>query len=79
MPEESGEVSAEGLDEISAENTVEDSSFSFLRCNNTAVKNAAFLLSAPNSAWLKEADWVDGTLPRDMNFLYASLRNHRSC
>ena len=49
-------------------------SFSYLRCDNSPVKNAVFLLSAPNSAWLKNADWAHGTIPCDMKIIYRAQK-----
>ena len=50
-------------------------SFSYLRCDNSSVKNAVFLLSAPNSAWLKNADWAHGTIPCDMKIIYRANKS----
>jgi len=35
--------------------------FTIERCDHAKVNNAVFLLSAPNSFWLKERDWIQGS------------------
>ena len=51
-------------DEGTGDATTEDaqlnnlSKFSIIRCNNNSVHNSIFLLSAQNSAWLQNHNWV---------------------
>ena len=51
-------------DEGTGDATTEDaqlnnlSKFSIICCNNNSVHNSIFLLSAPNSAWLQNHNWV---------------------
>ena len=39
------------------------------------VKNAIFLLSAPNSVWLKKHNWVHGPIPCDVEINYQANKS----
>ena len=50
--------------------TEEQSNFSFVRCSDVAVEKAVFQISAPNSAWMRKINWVDGPFPCDVKIVY---------
>ena len=49
--------------------------FTIALYNGKPVKNAIFLLSAPNSVWLKKHNWVHGPIPCDVEINYKAKKS----